>query len=57
MVRIFKPILLAFVKTKAFKKLMVDCLRALSKISTNKLDDQAVDFIEQRLFNLPSSKP
>tara|TARA_Y100001963_G_scaffold16113_1_gene19989 strand:+ start:41 stop:217 length:177 start_codon:yes stop_codon:yes gene_type:complete len=56
MLLIFKPILLAFVRTKAFKRLILDLLRALAKRTDNTLDDQAVDFIEDRLWSGQSSK-
>jgi hypothetical protein len=51
MLSIFKPILLVFVKTRAFKRLILDLLKALAKQTNNNLDDQAVQFIEDRLFN------
>ena len=50
MVKIFKPILLVFIKSKAMKRLIVDLLKALAKQSDNTLDDQAVSFIEARMF-------
>ena len=50
MVKIFKPILLDFIKSKAMKRLIVDLLKALAKQTDNTLDDQAVSFIEARMF-------
>ena len=50
MVKIFKPILLVFIKSKAMKRLIVDLLKALAKQTDNTLDDQAVSFIEARMF-------
>jgi len=50
MVRIFKPILLAFIRSKAMKKLIIDLLEALVKQTDNTLDDQAIDFIKARLY-------
>ena len=50
MVKIFKPILLVFIKSKAMKRLIVDLLKAIAKQTDNALDDQAVSFIEARMF-------
>ena len=50
MVKIFKPILLVFIKSKAMKRLIVDLLKAIAKQTDNTLDDQAVSFIEARMF-------
>ena len=56
MLVIFKPILLAFVRTQAFKRLILDLLKALAKQTDNTLDDQAVEFIEDRLWPNKSTK-
>ena len=50
MVKIFKPILMVFIKSKAMKRLILDLLKALAKQTDNTLDDQAVSFIEARMF-------
>jgi len=50
MVKIFKPILLVFIKSKGMKRLIVDLLKALAKQTDNTLDEQAVSFIEARMF-------
>ena len=50
MVKILKPILLVFIKSKAMKRLIIDLLRALAKQTDNTIDDQAVAFIEARLY-------
>ena len=50
MVKILKPILLVFIKSKAMKRLVVDLLKALAKQTDNTIDDQAVSFIEARLY-------
>ena len=50
MVKILKPILLVFIKSKAMKRLIVDLLKALVKQTDNTIDDQAVAFIEARLY-------
>ena len=50
MVKIFKPILLVFIKSKAMKRLILDLLKVLVKQTDNPIDDQAVSFIEARLY-------
>ncbi len=39
-----------FIKSKAMKRLVLDLLKALVKQTDNTLDDQAVSFIESRMF-------
>ena len=50
MVKILKPILMLFIKSKAMKRLVLDLLKALVKQTDNTIDDQAVAFIESRMF-------
>mgnify|MGYP007077452101 CR=1 FL=1 len=50
MVKLLKPILMIFIKSKAMKRLVLDLLKALVKQTDNTLDDQAVSFIEARMF-------
>ena len=50
MVKILKPILLVFIKSKAMKRLIIDLLKALAKQTDNTIDDQAVSFIEARMY-------
>ena len=50
MVKILKPILMIFIKSKAMKRLVLDLLKAVVKQTDNTLDDQAVSFIEARMF-------
>ena len=50
MLKILKPILLKFFSSSAIKQLIVDLLRTICKQTSNKLDDQAVDFLEKQLF-------
>ena len=50
MVKILKPILLVFIKSKAMKRLIVDLLKTIAKQTTNTLDDRAVDLLEKQLF-------
>jgi hypothetical protein len=42
MITLIKPILFAFVKSTAVKKLIIDLLAALAKETDNDLDDSAV---------------
>ena len=49
MVKILKPILMIFIKSKAMKRLVLDLLKALVKQTDNTIDDQAVAFIESRM--------
>ena len=50
MVKILKPILMIFIKSKAMIRLVLDLLKALVKQTDNTIDDQAVAFIESRMF-------
>ena len=50
MIKILKPILMTFLTTTTVKRLVVDLLRAISKQTTNTLDDRAVDILEKQLF-------
>ncbi len=50
MVKILKPILMIFIKSKGMKRLVLDLLKALVKQTDNTIDDQAVAFIEARMF-------
>ena len=50
MVKILKPILLIFIKSKAMKRLVIDLSKALAKQTDNTIDDQAVEVIEARMF-------
>ncbi len=50
MVKILKPILLVFIKSKAMKRLIIDLLKAIAKQTDNTIDDQVVSFIEARMY-------
>ena len=39
-----------FIKSKGMKRLVLDLLKALVKQTDNTIDDQAVAFIEARMF-------
>ena len=41
---------MTFLTTTAVKKLVVDLMKSLAKQTTNTLDDQAVEILEQQLF-------
>jgi hypothetical protein len=41
---------MVFIQSKAMKRLVLDLLKALVKQTDNTLDDQAVSFIEARMF-------
>jgi|TARA_R100000742_G_C4164748_1_gene5079 hypothetical protein len=47
---LLKPIVLTFATSAPVKKLLIDVLRKLASTTDNTVDDAAVDFIEQRLF-------
>ena len=50
MLKILWPILMTFFTTTAVKRLVVDLLRSIAKQTDNTIDDQAVAFIESRMF-------
>jgi len=49
MISLIRPILFAFVNSKAVKKLIVDLLETLAKESDNSLDDVAVAALRDAL--------
>ena len=51
MTLLIKPILLAFIKSDSVKKLIVDILEAYVKRTDNKLDDQALNIVKNKLFS------
>ena len=46
----FLPLLYAFLRSETGKKLLLDLLKSAAKQTTNTLDEQAVDFLESRLY-------
>ena len=50
MTLLLKPILFAFLKSRAVKQLVVDLLEGLAKSTDNTLDDKAVELIKKNLF-------
>ena len=50
MLKIIEPILFAFLRGKAIKKLALDIVRAMVKKTDNTIDDQLFDMLEKALF-------
>ena len=50
MIKIIKPILIAFLMSKQVRQLVVDLLAAYAERSDNKVDDYAVNLIRRELF-------
>jgi hypothetical protein len=50
MVVLLRPILFAFIKSDAVKRLLIDCLKKVSEQTTNSVDDKVVAFVEANLF-------
>ena len=46
----FLPVLYAYLRSNAGKKTILSLLKSLAKQTNNTLDDQAVEFLEARLF-------
>jgi hypothetical protein len=51
-----KPLLYAYLRSDAGKKTILSLLRSLAKQTNNTIDDQAVDFVEARLFPEKTTK-
>ena len=51
MIVLIKPILFAFLKSDSVKKLVVDLLEAYVARTANKLDDQALKIVKEKLFS------
>ena len=50
MLKIIEPIIFAFLRGKALKKLALDIIRAMVKKTDNTIDDQLCDMLEKALF-------
>jgi len=50
MIVLIKPVLFAFIKSKAVKQLVVDLLEKLAASTDNTLDDQAVALVRKNLI-------
>ena len=51
MITLIKPLLIAFVQTTAVKNLIIDLLAVAAARTDNKVDDQAVKLIKEKLLN------
>ena len=51
-----KPLLYAYLRSETGKRTILSLLRSLAKQTNNKIDDQAVDFVEARLFPEETTK-
>ena len=51
MIILIKPILLAFLKSNAVKKLVIALLEAYVARTDNKLDDQALEIVKKKLLS------
>jgi len=52
----FLPILYAYLKSEEGKKTLIFLLKSAAKQTSNSLDDEAVSFIEARLFPSTTTK-
>ena len=50
MIVLIKPLLISFIQTKAVKELIVDLLAVAAARIDNKVDDQAVALIREKLL-------
>ena len=50
MITLLKPIIITFAKSDSVKRLILDVLKKLVSTTDNQLDDQAVEFIETKIF-------
>ncbi len=50
MLKILEPIIFAFLRGKALKKLLLDIAKAMVKKSDNTIDDKLVEVLEKALF-------
>ena len=51
MILVIKPILFAFLKSDSVKQRVVELLEAYVKRTDNKLDDQALKIVKDKLFS------
>jgi len=57
--KLFKPLLpllYSFLRSETGKKLLLDLLKSAAKQTTNTLDDEAVNFIQSRLYPKDNTK-
>ena len=51
MIVLIKPLLISFIQTTAVKTLIIDLLAVCAARTDNKVDDQAVKLIKEKLLN------
>tara|TARA_R100000008_G_scaffold71096_1_gene48821 strand:+ start:264 stop:434 length:171 start_codon:yes stop_codon:yes gene_type:complete len=51
MITLIKPLLISFIQTNAVKTLIIDLLAVCAARTDNKLDDQAVALVREKLLN------
>ncbi len=51
MILLVKPLLISFIQTDAVKELIVDLLAVAAARTDNKVDDQAVQLIKEKLLD------
>ena len=56
LLRPLRPVLYAYLRSDAGKKTILSLLKSLAKQTNNTLDDQAVEFLEVRLFPEQNTK-
>ena len=50
MILLLKPVMLAFVKSDAVKKLILDCVKKLVQSTDNEIDDKLAGLLEAAMF-------
>ncbi len=50
MILLVKPILFAFLKSKAVRQLVIDLLDAYAKSTDNTIDDAAVELVKNNIY-------
>ena len=51
MILLIKPLLISFIQTEAVKNLIIDLLAVAAARTDNKVDDQAVALIKEKLLS------
>ena len=54
--KLLKPLLYSFLQSDQGKRFLLSVLKAAAKQTNNSLDDQAIEFIEARLFPSETTK-
>ena len=50
MILLLEPVMLAFVKSDAVKKLILDCVKKLVQSTDNEIDDKLAGLLEAAMF-------